>query len=148
MNDEALLKKLKEKRDVFVKKIDFQISEVAHRIHERWKKMPTNTLAQAKQAEKRRLLDCDLSLKYAQESIRKDLACVVSTEDPSDKQVVAADVWYNALTDIEWQYGDAGDHHEIDMRWMIATTNASLYNPIRKYQRKTTLEKLTAGRQG
>lgn len=145
MNDETLLKRLKETKEELLKNIDAKIAKVANRSFERWKNMPLNTLTQAKAAERRRLIDLGLDAKSAQRSVNRDVVCVVSVEDPADKTPAVApknNALYNAATDTEWQYVDVGDYREIDMRWTVAITHASHYNPIRKYQRRMALEKL------
>ena len=143
MNDDRLLKKLKATQELINAKLNAHISRISERIQTRWEKMPTDTLAKAKRAETRRLLDRGCTLEDVKRHLKNDLNCVVALTAPPDKDPKTEpkiQSWYDAASDTLWQYTDAGDHWTIDMRWMISITNASRYNAIRRYQRKKTFQ--------
>lgn len=142
ITDDEKLVLLRALKTAFDKELDSQIGEVCVRIHERWKTMPTDTLVQARRAERQRLTDLGLDERFIRESLANDVNCRLSVRDPrppQPKNVPKTKVWYNAATDTEWSYRDVGDHHYFEYRWTIGITNASNNNAIRKYQRRRIL---------
>jgi hypothetical protein len=138
---ERRLRTLESKKARLVEQLETEIATLCHLIRERWRHMPLDTLHEAKKAYVQRLLDIDLDKTYARSSLDRELDCTVSLHDPARVGTPEIKSHYNAASDVEWYYTDAGDHWESDMRWMVGITNVSQYSAIRKFQRRQLLER-------